>query len=351
MTTHRRERRVGSIAVLSLILITMMMAFVAFAVDIGYILVTRTEMQRSADASAVAAAWTLIDERGSSDNPKTRAVAARYVTLNKTGNISLGLAADDVEVGRLNDPSDFSDQLNFSDPNRFNAVQVRVRRTAAQNGELPLFFARVMGEDTAAVNAQATASFYDNIRGFRIPKGPGKNTLRILPIALDEKTWLAWKSGETKLYPESNITPGNFGTVDIGSSNNSTADIERQIIDGVSPADMAYHPDGILALGKSGDLYLNGDTGISSGFKDELLAIRQKPRMIPVYRDVTGTGNTAMYHIVGWTVIAITDVKLTGTNKAVTIVKSKMKSRGVIPADPGTAQVSSGIYSFPLLVR
>jgi hypothetical protein len=349
MTTHRHERRVGSIAVLSLILITVMMAFVAFAVDVGYILVTRTEMQRSADASAVASAWALIDERGSSDNPKTRAVAARYVTLNKTGNIALGLAQDDVEVGRLSDPSNFSDQLNFSDPSRFNAVQVRVQRTADQNGELPLFFARVMGKDTAAVDAQATASFYDNIRGFRIPKGPGKNTLEILPIALNEQTWMAWKDGDTvTLFPDSTNSPGNFGTVDIGNPNNSTAHIERQIIEGISAADMAYHPNGVVELGQSGDLFLNGETGISAGCKDELLDIREEARMIPIYRDVSGTGNTAIFHIVGWTCIAITDVKLP---KSVTIRKSSMKSRGVIPADPGTEQVSSGIYSFPLLSR
>jgi hypothetical protein len=38
MTTGHREHKVGSICVLSAILISVMLAFVAFAVDIGYIL-------------------------------------------------------------------------------------------------------------------------------------------------------------------------------------------------------------------------------------------------------------------------------------------------------------------------
>ena len=231
-----------SISVLSGFLISLMLVFVALAVDIGYLLVTCTEMQRSADASAVASAWALINERGSPDTPKTRAVAARYVTLNKTGHISLQLAADDVEVGRLTDPSDFSEQLNFSDPNRFNAVQVRVQRTAAQNGETPLFFARVIGNNSAAVVAQATAALRDNIRGLRIPKGALNLNLNILPIALDLETWNDWNApgaGTTvNLFPQGGGAPGNRGTVDIGSSNNSTADLARQIVDGVSPADL-----------------------------------------------------------------------------------------------------------------
>jgi hypothetical protein len=352
MTIGHREHKVGSICVLSAILISVMLAFVAFAVDIGYILVTRTEMQRSADASALASAWALINERGNPDNPNTRAVAARYVALNKAGHISLELAADDVEVGRLSDPSDFSNQLNFSDPNRFNAVQVRVQRTAAQNGELPLFFARAIGTDSAAVKAQATASFYDNIRGFRIPEDPSNLNLDILPIALDLETWndldAADEGTTVNLFPHDDGPPGNRGTVDIGSSNNSTADIARQIVDGVSPDDLDHHGGAIET-----PIDLNGDTGISAGVKDELESIKGLPRKIPIFSSVSGPGNNATYHIVHWACIEITDVKLTGplSQKTVTIKKSTCTTAGAIPADPGAEQFSTGIYSYPRLVR
>ncbi len=42
---------------------------------------------------------------------------------------------------------------------------------------------------------------------------------------------------EVNLYPQGCGVPGNRGTVDIGSNNNSTADIARQIVEGVSEAD------------------------------------------------------------------------------------------------------------------
>ena len=62
----------------------------------------------------------------------------------------------------------------------------------------------------------------------------------------DDWTWdqdtLSVRSGpdgkyEVNLYPQGTGSPGNRGTVDIGSSNNSTADIARQILYGVTPAD------------------------------------------------------------------------------------------------------------------
>jgi Flp pilus assembly protein TadG len=57
----RRARR-GNVVVLSAVLMVAMMAMIAFAVDLGYLYNARTEMQRAADASAIAACWELIDE-------------------------------------------------------------------------------------------------------------------------------------------------------------------------------------------------------------------------------------------------------------------------------------------------
>ena len=87
---------------------------------------------------------------------------------------------------------------------------------------------------------------------------------------------------EVNLYPQGTGSPGNRGTVDIGSSNNSTADIARQILYGANAADLAQMPNGQIALNSEGTLELNGDTGISAGVKDELAAIKGQPRVIPL---------------------------------------------------------------------
>ena len=44
---------------------------------------------------------------------------------------------------------------------------------------------------------------------------------------------------EVNLYPQGTGSPGNRGTVDIGGANNRTADIARQIVNGITAQDLA----------------------------------------------------------------------------------------------------------------
>ncbi len=124
---------------------------------------------------------------------------------------------------------------------------------------------------------------------------------------------------EVKLFPldgggnGNGVTPGNFGTVDIGSSNNSTADIARQILYGPNATDMAHFPNSTLSIGSNGYVTLNGDTGISAGVKDELASIIGKPRIIPLYSQVSGNGNNANYRITRFVGVTVLYVKLTGS--------------------------------------
>ena len=172
----------------------------------------------------------------------------------------------------------------------------------------------------------------------------------MLPIALDEPSWLAaiadstedkyaFAGGsvsggsdgicETNLYPKGNGSPGNRGTVDIGATDNSTADLSRQVLHGVSKQDF-------LDLGKpmefdsNGELLLNGDTGISAGIKDELATLIGKTRIIPVFRSVSKNGNNAVYTIVRFEGVRILDVKLTGKKslKRVIVQPATVVARG-----------------------
>ena len=155
---------------------------------------------------------------------------------------------------------------------------------------------------------------------------------------------------EINLYPQGTGSPGNRGTVDIGGSNNSTADIARQIVHGVSQSDLDKIG-GELKLDTSGKLYLNGDTGISAGVKDELASIRGKARIIPIFNTVVGPGNNATYTIVKFAGVRILDVKLTGamSGKRVIIQPAKVVTDGAIANTNGTPSYT--IYSPPCLVR
>jgi hypothetical protein len=157
--------------------------------------------------------------------------------------------------------------------------------------------------------------------------------LPILPIALDKEVWDGLQTGgsdnwkwdsallevapgtdgvyEANLYPGGTRAPGNFGTVDIGHHGNSTADLVRQILYGVTPEDLAPYG-GALTFDASDVLILNGDTGISAGIADALTQIIGQPRTVGVFRSVTGTGDNAQYEIVKLVGVRVMSVDLMG---------------------------------------
>ncbi|WP_197529197.1 pilus assembly protein TadG-related protein [Aeoliella mucimassa] len=380
MFRHRR----GALTILAAVFCVVLLGMVAFAVDIGYVLSSKEEIQRTADASALAAAWEFIDRINEGYDPADAQTYARQEANTPSAANFVGTVAPAVDLNPSNTPSgdlvfgyisDFTDPnipFDTTQPDRFNAVRVKVRRDENVNGELPLFFARIFGNESQAIEAYATAALARDVDGFEIPSDG--SWVEILPIALDYDTWVDWKNGvtgsdgytynketgsvaaggdgrlEVNLYPQGNGSPGNRGMVDIGSNNNSTADIARQIVYGISPEDLAHHG-GSLVFDQCGKLYLNGDTGISAGVKDELASIIGDPRVIPIFEEVNGPGNNAIYTIVAWQGIRIMDVKLTGPmrKKHVTIQMAPAVGRGVIPAT--TVGGSSYVYSPVILIE
>jgi len=332
--------------------LVMMMGMASMTVDIGMMYRARNEAQASADAAAMAAAWRLMDQnrlRGpsyvTSVTAAARQAAVDYASYNviindapvldsNTGNSTSG----DVVVGRLVDPDDANEDLDFTDPSRFNAVHVLLHRDDIRNGPIELYFAAVFGHEDSEISASATAAFFDGVIGWNVTESTGN--AGVLPLALHVDAWNALLAGtltsgdsysydasngnvtggsdgilELNLYPGAGtgqLPPGNFGTVDIGSPNNSTSVIANQILYGLTESDLAYHG-GTLELGSDGTLPLNGDTGLSAQLKDPLTEIIGKPRAIPIFNQVAGNGEGAMFTVVGWVGVRIMNVKLTGS--------------------------------------
>ena len=345
-------------------------------VDIGYLANARSELQRTADSAALAACWEYAGTLAEGGSESAAALASRTTAGQAAGpndvcNAAMQIAPADIVIGYLADFHDRSSALLTSNSALFNAVEVRARKAEGTNGPVPFFFARIFGYDGMPAEATATAAVVKSVGGFQTPSD-GSN-VEMLPFALDWPTWsdllngnaaddFTWNSGDRKvengpdgilevnLYPKGNGSPGNRGTVDIGSSNNSTADIARQILSGISPSDLAYH-NGKLEFDNNGELPLNGDTGISAGVKDELQSIIGKPRIIPIFSQVNGPGNNAIYTIVRFAGIRIMEVKLTGSksSKRLIIQPAPLTTKGVIPSpQPGT---SDFVYSPVFLVR
>src|SRR4051812_9118490 len=145
-----RARR-GNVIVLSAFLMIAMMGMIAFAVDLGYLYSVRTEMQRAADASAIAACWELIDQNAVSGSSNTsvltdsaRSKARQFAAYNRITQTAAELSSDDVSVGYIPTPTDpTSPFVTVGYSGQPNAVRVHIRRTAQQNGVVPLFFGPV----------------------------------------------------------------------------------------------------------------------------------------------------------------------------------------------------------------
>jgi Flp pilus assembly protein TadG len=380
---QRRRTRKGTITILAAIMTVVLVGMVAFCVDIGYVLSAKEELQRSADASALATCWEFAQRVSDGYNVNdsqtyAREVTTQYASENQvtghgmTLNTNSGNAPDgDIVFGYVADFNNSQSPLQTGTPATYNAVRVRLHKNSDSNGEVPYFFAKIFGLEGQVLNSEATAGIIRDVKGFRAP-ADGDN-LDILPYALDQTTWqnlvnntgsdaYSWNPEsktvsvgadglkEVNLFPQGTGSPGNRGTVDIGSSNNSTAAIAQQILHGISPADLAFHG-GKLEFDSNGQLFLNGDTGISAGVKDELASIIGKPRIIPIFSSVTGNGNNAMYTIVKWQGIRIMAVKLTGSmsQKHVTIQVAPVVTYGVIPAT--TTGSSKYVYSPVVLIK
>ena len=356
------QNRRGATLVLAVVMMFMLFGFVAFSVDTGYLAQARSEMRRTADAAAMAGCWEVYsklelgDEVDLSDND-VREAAADIAALNpvcrQAPTLDVSQQSQEVEIGFLD--SVRQTVLSDDDALPYIGVKVSLNRTASRNGEIPFFFGRMFGDTGRSMTADATAVMAQHISGFITPGEDEDVRLDILPFALDVDTWDDMMlsatqyddygydpsdgsvdcSGdgifEVNLYPQGTGSPGNRGTVDIGGSNNSTNDIARQITDGISAQD-------IIDLGKplvlnSGEMMLEGDTGISAGVKDELASIIGEKRIIPLFSSVSGNGNNAEYTIVRWVGIRILNVKLTGkmSGKRVVVQPAPIIAANAIP--------------------
>lgn len=364
------QHRPGAIAVFAAVMMVAVLAMVAFAVDLGYIAMARTETQRTADAAAHAAVIEFARTGDAKEaSKKAHEVSSEFSTANPVLGRAAAVAANaDVRVGRYEFGSGQT-ELIYGRPETYNAVRVRIRRTDEQNGSVPTFFAGVLGHASQAVESEATAALVRTVSGFKIP--PSGENVPMLPVTLSEKDWNRdirddngsdrWgydsstgsvsagsdEINEVVLFPTNTGSSGNLGTVNIGTSSNSTSYIGNQIRNGLSPADLQYHG-GSLALDGDGALELTGDPGLSASLQKEFESIIGQVRIIPLYRSVVGNGNNSAYTIVQFVAVRVMSSRLSGGEKQITVQPASLTFNGVIQGP--SAQSSDGIYSSPRIV-
>lgn len=350
----RMEVRKGNILVLTAMMMVVMAAFMAFAVDLGYLYTVRTELQAAADAAALAAAGAMYESPNSletsvyyqpPDPHDTRAVASDYVKKNGAGGYRGGGTNDeylrvnwnsdndpdgDIVIGRLNVPSDFSESLTPTETTP-NSVRVRIPMNDAHlNGSVPLFFAPVLRIFTANLAAEAVATV-------EFPT--------LLPLTTSEDKWDSLSSGgdgdnyaynpgnitsepdgvsEIQIFPDNHwdgngMPPGNFGALEFGGVE-GTDILRRQIDMGPNEAEVAYHGGTFES-----EMVISGKTGVNGDIKTAFVGgnadyrvyagILGKTRYIPIYSDVTGNGSNSQFTISQFVAVRVMAVKMTGNPK------------------------------------
>jgi Flp pilus assembly protein TadG len=375
-SVRRAGHRRGKILVLFATILPVLMGLVALAVDTGVIGTARGQMRVGADSAALAGAMQLATNRNAGATPtmivQARTAATGFMGPNQVLNQAPTVVDNptnapngQIVVGYLS-PSDLtSDTPDTTAPaTQFNAVKVTAIRDPDHAGIIPTSFASVLGIRGTTMTLSSVAIMQnDTVSGFKCNNGQNAN---LLPIVLDVDTYTRMLANETTdqycwddttrtvtkpasgvgdgideslLYPVDAGDPGNWGTVKIGVSNNSTSVLSAQIRFGITPQQLATYPDSTITC----PIQLGGNPGISAGIKDDLASIIGKPVFIPIYDQTGGNGNNAWYHVIKFAGVRILDVNFQGNPKYVIIQPALVKDADAIPGPPETSIGNGGL--------
>lgn len=149
-----RDER-GAIGLVVALLSTVLLGFAALAIDASFLYVSRTKLQITADAAALAGAAKLPSDANVA--AEAIAMAALNMPTATNGNV---LVAGDVVTGNWNKVT----KVFTAAGTPKNAVKVTTRRSVAGGNATPLFFASILGFSQTSVMAEAVAEGEDGVR-------------------------------------------------------------------------------------------------------------------------------------------------------------------------------------------
>lgn len=155
-------RRRGFVVVLAALLMVVIFAFLAFTVDIGYITLVKGQLHNAADASSLAAAMQMTTSDPNDVLFNVEQAAIEVAAANPAGDhdsVRLDVSQGDVEVGKRiwNETTAQFEYLWGAAASPYNVVKVTARRNGGES--LPLFFAPVLGHNTADLQVTSIAGF------------------------------------------------------------------------------------------------------------------------------------------------------------------------------------------------
>ena len=244
---------------LALGLLSVLLGIAALVIDVGAWYQAKHRLQSVADAAALAA----VQELPAADPGPAAEVAARFAKVNGSP---------------LGSPPRFT-----STELPYDTVEVVVER------EHPAFFARIFGIDSVTIRARAVAE-----------ARPLAETSRVAPLAVSAANPVllcgARCFGETvTLTYDSDVigAPGAFGFIDLANSHGSVPEPEL-----AGWVRSGYSDDLPVGLYES----IPGNRFNGRSVRDALdeLAATGRAVLLPVYSAVAGSGENALYTVVGF---------------------------------------------------
>lgn len=364
-TTKQRSRagtktRRAVVAIWTASLSVVLIGFAALALDLGYVMVVRVQLQNAADAAAMAGVSAfanplVLDDSAYQEQLPYQATlrAMDYAAKNQADNESLQISWSDVSVGRISNPENLQEAIIVG-AQPYNAVRVLVKKGSdSPNRPVQLLFARIWGYDTASVAVVSTAILDTRVSGYRPlenQNGP------LMPIVVREQKWIdevvnqggndnygidpdtgAITNGpdgirEISIYPEKKkeFDPegdgaGNFGLININTDNNGAVTIADQIRNGLTQQDLAGEF-GQSEIGFTNDdgspktLNVGGTPGLKTSLNDDFTSRVGDVIGFFLHGDVQLNGSNATYELNGMQFGRLVSVSLTGSPDSRVIV-------------------------------
>jgi Flp pilus assembly protein TadG len=168
LTIHRRKGERGQTIVLVAVSLVTLLAMAALAVDVVTLYVARSEMQRAADAAALAAGKAFVDSGVTSLGPADPNLPAVQTMSQTMATTVINSILPQNKVSGAAPVLVGAPAFDFTHPGN-PQVTVTLQRT-----DLPTFFSRIWGSKLATVSASAVAEAYNP---------GGANTAGYAPIA------------------------------------------------------------------------------------------------------------------------------------------------------------------------
>ncbi|HEV8326311.1 MAG TPA: TadE/TadG family type IV pilus assembly protein [Nitrospiraceae bacterium] len=282
----------GVTAVMVAVMMTVLLAMAAAAIDIGHALVARNELQNVSDAAALAGTRALgIIYEGMTNaeqqsyvltgGDQATVVAAVQATANanSAAGVAINITPSDIAIGTWNPAT----RTHTPTVNQPKAVRVLSRRDPSANGAISTFFGSVIGMTSLSVGAVATADMTAVGQ-----TAPGQLDV---PFAISEYYFTQFGCGDSiKFYPNDG-TPQACAAWQTFNQTPSNASTLRAIIDGMiagtyqspatAPGDSLNFTNGNVASAFPHLINLYNLKKDSNGYWDVFVPVYQSPDCAP----------------------------------------------------------------------